>query len=173
MDNHDRIKTLYTQSHTDLIKYATRLTKCVQDAEDLVSELYIYLLNRGTERLYWGDSYNLLYCSKFLHSRFINRVKRTKVHQSLDGVNIEDEEYDTELDARIEEAHKMVMNELRELETTKRWAPGKIFELYMMSDKTLEEVAGDIGISKSTVFLSVKKIRTHLKQTIQNPFQYE
>jgi DNA-directed RNA polymerase specialized sigma subunit len=91
----------------------------------------------------------------------------------LDGVNVEDEAYDTELDSRLQEAHEMVMHELRELETTKRWAPGKIFQLYMMSDKTLEEVAGDIGISKSTVFLSVKKIRMHLQQTIQNPFQYE
>jgi DNA-directed RNA polymerase specialized sigma subunit len=95
------------------------------------------------------------------------------VHQSLDGVNVEDEEYNTDLDLRIQEAHKMVMDELKGLETTKKWAPGKIFQLYMMSDKTLEEVAGDIGISKSTVFLSVKKIRMHLKETIQNPFQYE
>jgi predicted DNA-binding protein YlxM (UPF0122 family) len=39
-----------------------------------------------------------------------------------------------------------------------------------MSDKTLDEVANDIKISKSTVFLSVKKdkkvFREHIRQSI-------
>jgi predicted DNA-binding protein YlxM (UPF0122 family) len=51
------------------------------------------------------------------------------------------------------------------------WAPAKIFELYWMSDKTLDEVANDIKISKSTVFLSVKKIRKYLENTLDNPFK--
>jgi hypothetical protein len=40
-----------------------------------------------------------------------------------------------------------------------------------MSDKTLDEVASDIGISKSTTFLAVKKIRKHLKSVIENPYE--
>jgi hypothetical protein len=39
-----------------------------------------------------------------------------------------------------------------------------------MSDKTLDEVARDTKISKSTVFLSVKKIRKYLESTLENPF---
>jgi DNA-directed RNA polymerase specialized sigma subunit len=86
---------------------------------------------------------------------------------------MEDEEYDIGYDESIEEAHKEVIDELKRLERTKMWAPAKIFQLYMMSDKTLDEVAGAIGISKSTTFLSVKKIRQHLKEQIQNPFGQE
>ena len=51
------------------------------------------------------------------------------------------------------------------------WPQGRIFELYWMSDKTLDSVAKDIKISKSTTFLAVKKVRKYLKEVIDNPFQ--
>lgn len=174
MELHRRVSNLYIQSHNDLVKSAIRLTKCQTNAEELVSDLYEYLLNKGSQKLYWGtDTMNLLYCNKFIHSRFINKVKRTKINQTLDGVNVEDEEYDIEVDQKIEEAHNEVISHLKQLERTKKWAPAKIFQIYMMSDKTLEEVAREIGISKSTTFLSVKKIRTYLKDNIKNPFKNE
>jgi predicted DNA binding protein len=39
-----------------------------------------------------------------------------------------------------------------------------------MSDDTLDEVANKIGISKSTTFLAVRKVRRILKEVIDNPF---
>ena len=36
--------------------------------------------------------------------------------------------------------------------------------------ETLDEVARDIKISKSTTFLAVKKIRRYLNEVIQNPY---
>jgi hypothetical protein len=62
------------------------------------------------------------------------------------------------------------MHQLKHLETTKMWPAARIFQLYWMSDKTLDTVAKDIKISKSTTFLAVKKIRKHLKEVINNPF---
>jgi predicted DNA-binding protein YlxM (UPF0122 family) len=50
------------------------------------------------------------------------------------------------------------------------WPQAKIFELYWMSDKTLDRVANDIGISKSTTFLAVRKIRRYLENVIDNPY---
>jgi DNA-directed RNA polymerase specialized sigma subunit len=81
------------------------------------------------------------------------------------------EEYDTDKDQELEKAHREVIDELQKLSATRMWAPAKIFELYWMSDKTLDEVANDIKISKSTVFLSVKKIRKYLEMTLDNPFK--
>jgi predicted DNA binding protein len=40
-----------------------------------------------------------------------------------------------------------------------------------MSNDTLDEVAKKIGISKSTTFLAVRKIRNYLKESIDNPFK--
>jgi DNA-directed RNA polymerase specialized sigma24 family protein len=82
----------------------------------------------------------------------------------------EDEEYDVEYDIRLQTAHEEVVRELKKLEVTRMWPQGKIFTLYWMSDKTLDEVAKDIKISKSTTFLAVKKVRKYLKEVIENPF---
>ena len=64
-----------------------------------------------------------------------------------------------------------IENELKQLEKTKMWPQSKIFQLYWMSDKTLDEVANDIKISKSTTFLAVKRVRKYLKEVIDNPFK--
>jgi DNA-directed RNA polymerase specialized sigma subunit len=45
-----------------------------------------------------------------------------------------------------------------------------IYEIYWTSEDTLQEVADKIGISKSTTFIAIKKIRKHLKGLIKNPF---
>jgi hypothetical protein len=40
-----------------------------------------------------------------------------------------------------------------------------------MSSDTLDEVSKKIGISKSTTFISVKKIRKYLESILDNPFK--
>jgi len=42
--------------------------------------------------------------------------------------------------------------------------------MYHFSDMTLETLSKEIGISKSTSFINVKKIKNHLKEKIDNPF---
>ena len=169
-----RLVVLYNESHNWLISAARKITKNTEEAEDMCSELYIYLHQKCNPKLFWGDnSYNLFYCSKFLHSRFINKTK--KLNRITYVEDIWDTEldipYDTEKDLEIQKAHELVLEELKHLEKTKMWASSKIFQLYWMSDKTLDEVAKDIKISKSTTFLAVRKIRTYLKEVIKNPYE--
>ncbi len=78
--------------------------------------------------------------------------------------------YDEDVDLAMQKAHDDILNELKQLEKTRMWASSKIFQLYWMSDKTLDEVAKDIGISKSTTFLAVRKIKNYLKEVIRNPY---
>ncbi len=66
-------------------------------------------------------------------------------------------------------AYNEVMQELERLKKTRGWASARLFELYWCSEDTLQEVADKIGISKSTVFIAIKKIRKHMAQVIQNP----
>lgn len=169
-----RLANLYTESHDWLLKVANKVTKHKETSEDLVQELYEYLHKKQNINLFWGEnSYNLKYCSKFIHHRFINKTKklnRTSYVETLNDTRIE-EEYDTERDLDIERAHGEVLEELKRLSQSKMWASAKIFELYWMSEDTLDEVSNKIGISKSTTFLAVKKIRRYLEQAIDNPFK--
>jgi RNA polymerase sigma factor (sigma-70 family) len=168
-----RLSNLYIESHDWLLRVAKHISGTNENAEDLVSELYEYLHIKQNVKINWGNSINIMYCSKFLKHRWLNKVKK------LNRISYVEEVFDTELDIpynveedlRLENAHNEVLSELKRLEKTKGWASSKIFELYYMSDKTLDEVASDIGISKSTTFLAVKKIRKHLKSVIENPYE--
>jgi DNA-binding transcriptional regulator GbsR (MarR family) len=55
------------------------------------------------------------------------------------------------------------------------WSSARLAELYFFSgDKmTLDKLSKDIGISKSTSFLNVKKIKQHIRLTKKNPFRNE
>jgi RNA polymerase sigma factor (sigma-70 family) len=170
-----RLVGLYNESNSWLISSAKKVTKNKEEAEDLVQELYIYLHEKCNTKLFWGDNtYNLFYCNKFLHSRFMNKTKklnRVKLMGDYTAWEEQDEIiYDEEKDLQIQRAHDQVLNELKQLEKTKMWPQSKIFQLYWMSSDTLDEVAKKIKISKSTTFLAVKKIRKYLEQVIDNPF---
>lgn len=168
-----RLTNLYIESHNWLIKEAKKITKNQEEAEDLVQELFEYLHTKQNPKLWWGStSYNLFYCNKFLHSRFMNKVRKLNRTTYVDViVDVEDDiPYDEEKDLALQRAHDEVVRELKQLSVTKQWPQAKIFELYWMSNKTLDTVANDIGISKSTTFLAVKKIRKYLEQVIENPF---
>ena len=168
-----RLTNLHNESHNWLLQSAKRVTKNTEEAEDLVSELYQYLHIKKNVKLWWGEnSYNLLYCSKFLKCRYINKTK--KLNRTTYVEDIWDTEmdipYDTEQDLAMQKAYDDVIQELKKLERTKMWASSKIFSLYWCSDKTLDKLAKEIGISKSTTFLAVKKVRVYLKEVIENPF---
>jgi RNA polymerase sigma factor (sigma-70 family) len=169
----ERLSNLFIESHGWLVKHAKKLTKSQEESEDLVSDLYEYLHKKCNPKIFWGSAYHMYYCYRFLESRWINKTKKLNRIVYQEEIITEDivDEYDIELDQTLENAHKEVVDELQKLSGTKMWAPAKIFELYWMSDKTLDEVANDIKISKSTVFLSVKKIRKYMETTLNNPFK--
>jgi DNA-binding CsgD family transcriptional regulator len=81
------------------------------------------------------------------------------------------EEYDITLDNDIMDAHEQVLKEIQRLKKTRQFSSARIYELYWCEgDDTLQELADKIGISKSTVFIHLKRVRQHLKGIIKNPF---
>ena len=171
-----RLVGLHSESYSWLVRAAKKITKNHEEAEDLVSELYEYLHIKCNPKLFYGENtYNLYYCNKFLHSRFMNKVKklnRVSLIGDYTALEQQDEiEYDVDKDIQLETAHREVIEELNRLQITKMWPQARIFELYWMSDDTLDEVARKTKISKSTVFLAVKKVRRYLKDVVDNPFK--
>jgi hypothetical protein len=145
-------------------------------ANELVADLYLYLSERINPSLWYDEedirSFNLQYCRKFLVTRNLNRIKREgKTDPLFEYPDDIDYEYDYEGDERIENAYSDVLKELKRLERTRLWAPAKLAGLYFFDDYTLEGLAKEIKISKSATFLNIKKIKTHLKNKIDNPFR--
>ena len=169
-----RLGVLYEKHHSWLIACSYNLCKDKVDSEDMVGELYLYLAEKQNEFLFYKDSFNLKYCHLFLSSRFLNKKKRDKkiVYTTTFSEELDDE-YDYEGDHRLEETWGTLKEELEELKKSRMWSSAKLYEMYQFSDMTMEELSKEIGISKSTTFLNIRKIKMHLKDKLNNPFKKE
>lgn len=173
-ENRRRLDHLCRNSHKWLIGASYNITKNLEVANELVGELYLYLAEKINPAIWYGDdSFNLLYCQAFLRTRNINRIKNQKRLSQLNESceEIPDEEYDADFDKKIESVYGTMVDELNKLERTPMWASAKLYQLYHFTEgMTLEKLACEIGLSKSTVFLNTKKIKNHLKEKLENPF---
>jgi DNA-directed RNA polymerase specialized sigma24 family protein len=171
-ENSKRVELLYSKHRIWLAKVAFNICRDKTESDDLISDLYIYLLEKNNEKLWYSDgTFNLQYCRAFLLTRWINKTKIKKRYVNSEvEVEVEESIYDTETDLRIQKCYDELIEELERLKKTKLWASAKLAELYWFSQDTLEDVSEKIKISKSTTFLNVKKIREHLKNTLENPF---
>lgn len=170
-ENNVRLEVLHRKHYKWLLGAGYKITKQLDTSKELISDLYLYLADKPNPSLWYEDSFNLIYCRSFLSSRFINKVKRDNKSTLLKYVgDRETEDYDLEFDNRLELAHRQVIEELKRLDATKHWPGAKLSQLYFFSDFTLDGLAKEIGLSKSTVFLKVKGIRKMLKENLDNPF---
>ena len=81
-----------------------------------------------------------------------------------------DSEYDIDGDNRLEGSWNELKDELSRLKKGNMWSSAQLYEMYQFENLTMEELSKRIGISKSTTFLNIKKIKEHLRNTINNPF---
>ena len=166
-----RLGVLYNQHHQWLTAVAYNKSKDKRLSEDLVQDLYLYLAEKKNPKLFYSDSFNLLYCYNFLSSRFINYIKRANKTTNNENWNdIPDNLYDFATDEKLESTYESIKKELNKLSKTKNWGSAKLYEMYAFSEFTMESLSKEIGLSKSTVFLNVKKTKEHLRNTINNPF---
>lgn len=169
-----RLDVLYRNHHKWLFSVAFKLSKDTHISEELVQELYLYLLDRNDEKLFYKDSFNLQYCRSFIVSRFYNLKKIEGRNVPLfDNWDTEDVPYDEEWDNKLAKAYNQVIEELDKMKKKKGWSSAMLFEMYWFSDKTFEQMSKEIGISKSTSFLNVRKVKNQLKDKLDNPFKDE
>jgi DNA-directed RNA polymerase specialized sigma24 family protein len=173
-ENNRRLEILFRQKNDWLMASSYNITKDREAAEELVAELYSYIAERGNPNIWWGkDEYNMMYLHAFLKTRWINQIKqRDKNVQLPEKWDKVDEEYNEELDIKMQQSYDDIVNEINELQRTKMWSSAKLAELYFFTpDMTLDKLSKNIGISKSTSFLNIRKIKQHIRLTKKNPFK--
>jgi DNA-directed RNA polymerase specialized sigma24 family protein len=173
-ENNRRLEILFRQKNDWLMASSYNITKDREAAEELVAELYSYVAERGNPNIWWGeDEYNMMYLYSFLKTRWINQIKQRDRNLPLsNNWDTVDEEYNEELDSRMQKSYDEIVNEINELQRTKMWSSARLAELYFFTpEMTLDKLSKDIGISKSTSFLNIKKIKQHIRLTKDNPFR--
>lgn len=173
-ENNKRIEHLYKNDHHILYGTAYNLCKNKEKAEDLVQELYLYLADPIRPQLWYGEGFNRMYCVNFIQSRWINKAKRDNKIQYRDTITDDtiDTEYDYDTDLKLSKGYDSVLAELDSLRKSPMWASSGIFKMYWIDepDETLAGISNKLKLSNSTVFLHIKKIKTHLKNNLDNPF---
>lgn len=169
-ENTKRVELLHIKHREWLDKVGFNITGDRTESDDLISDLYMYLLEKNNEKIWYEDgTFNLQYCRSFLMTRWVNKIK-IKNRYTNKEIELEYEPYNEEEDLRIQQTYDDLINELKELEKTKLWASAKLASMYWFGEDTLESLSNKIKVSKSTTFLNVRKIREHLKNTLENPF---
>lgn len=170
-ETRERLAVLHKESYDWLFSCGFKVSKSKIITEDLIQELYVYLAERDAEELYWGKSFNLQYCRAFIISRFYNLIKVENRSEMLsDDYDEEYTPYDEEFDRKIDNSYKELITELQNMKKKKGWSSAMLAELYWFSNMTFEQLSSEIGISKSTAFLNVRKVKERLRDTLDNPF---
>lgn len=171
-ETRDRLHHLYVSHSLFLDNAAKKISKNLEMAEELVSDLYLYLLEKPNPNIWYSTSFNLHYCHLFLKSRFINKIKKKPNHKPIsEAMNISEEEYDYDGDMEFNRSWETLLKEMDTMKRQPGFASAMIFEHYMFGDKTLDEVSKDIGVSISTTFTHVRKAKQTLRERVPNPFR--
>ena len=173
-ENNRRLDILHRTKNDWLMQCAYNISQNLDSASDLVSELYLYVAEKGNPNIWWGeDGYNMMYLYSFIKTRWINQYKQNRKWTALnDNYDIPDTPYNEDLDTKIQQTYEAIQKEITDLQQTKMWSSARLAEIYLFDDEmTLERLSKEIGISKSTSFLNVKKVKTHIKAKYQNPFR--
>lgn len=174
MENNQRIERLYRKHHYWLLGAAWNICKNQEMAEDIVGDLYLWLGEEVRQKIWKDDGFNLIYLIHFIKSRLMNRLKRDSkmVYKAEICDNTIDIEYDEEKDLEFHKSYDSVLEEINQMEKSNKWVSAKLFKIYWIEnpEMTLEGLSKKIGISNSTAFTHIKKMKDHLRITVNNPF---
>jgi hypothetical protein len=159
------------------------LTKDKEQIDDAVQELYLYFLQMNPEtlkKIYTKDGldgiirYGAVVLRRSLQSpRSPFYYKYKKYYTNLAGVNM--------THTKVDNFHKSIYNipeEIVENIGFKKldkidaalgemyWYDRKVFELYYYEGNTLDTLAQKTGISRNSLFTTIDKVRTMLKEIL-------
>lgn len=174
-ENNKRLEVLYRKHDKWLRQVCYNICKDKDLTDELVAELYLYLAEKGNEKIYYLDSFNTMYCRSFLQSRFYNKCKVNNRYSNYEpDENIPQSEYNEEFDKSIDKTYTDIKLFLKSKKSNKDWVSAKIAELYYFGKGfTIESLAKEVGVSKSTVFLHIKAMKGEIKNNVTNPFNDE
>ena len=138
-ENSTRVEVLYKRHYKSLLNYANNITKDSEISEELLSQLFEFLLTKIQPKLYYADSFNLAYAQRFIFSKFINYInEKNKLIELNNNLEVfeEEEDYDYIQDNKIEELKQTYLNIVNECKNKNKY--GAVYikkKLYGLSVK--------------------------------------
>ena len=176
MTNSDRVAALYNKHHSWLIACAFNLTGNKDDAESLIQDVYLQLLEMPDleKIIYNKNDLNLFYLYKIIKSKFLNNIKAA---QKLNKVALKPELADTKAEEEYSEeedenTEKLLLLVNETLSGSMHWFDYKLFTTYIDDDHSIQSLSIATKISKNAIFTSLRKTKTLIKQKAQDENLY-
>ena len=160
---------LLATKHDDWVRIALSMTGNIDDARDLVQDMYLRLerLGKTREEISYKDTVNRYFSWTVLFNMY-KVSKRAKVHKKLDTCELfEDEGVEvTEYNSDEDFAFSSITDSINNIVSD--WKPydKKLFDLYFMQGLSLRQIAKGANIGLNSIHNSVKSYREALREEL-------
>ena len=165
-ENNIRVEILYKKHYNQLRNYAMYLTKDEQEAEDLVQNLILSLLEKVNQKLWYKDSFNLHYLTKVIKSKFVDRVKvinqTTEYNYNYDGP---DDVYDTDKDLEEELLTNLYIATVNETKTLNIDKYADLYIKHKLYGLSITNCIKLSGKKKGTIYIHFKLLNKWVLDT--------
>ena len=162
---------LLAKQHDDWIRIAYNMTEDMDEAKDLVQEMYLVVLEgkRSIKDITYKDQINRYFVWKLLRSLFIDEYRRKNSKKSVVTFELREEDSAIEgvvYDYSEDDSFSSIVDKIKEI--TSDWKPydKKLFDLYFMQGLSLRKIAKGAGIGLNSIHNSVKSYREALREEL-------
>ena len=164
-----KILKLLSLRHQDWIQMALSFGLDIEDAEDLVQDMYVKLYEKTTyEQIKYGeDDVNTFYVYVTMRNLFYDHKKKQVPQVDITEIKHianEEEHYDKEV---LED----LLDKMNECIEGMHWYNKKIFEIYYGKGETIRELSEGSKISANSIFNTLKNVREEIKTTCQKDYK--
>ena len=162
---------LLVKQQADWIRIAYNMTEDMDEAKDLVQEMYLVVLEgkRSIKDITYKDQINRYFVWKLLRSLFIDEYRRKNSKKSVVTFELREEDNAIEgvvYDYSEDDSFSSIVDKIKEI--TSDWKPydKKLFDLYFMQGLSLRKIAKGAGIGLNSIHNSVKSYREALREEL-------
>lgn len=170
MTNSQLVEHTYKKHNVWLIQCAYNLTGNKLEAEELVQNLYLKLMElKDCKKILYKQDVNLFYLYKMLRSMHLNAIKKQTNHLPIDDdlFNKPAEEYSYAADNEFEERLRLT-NEALEQEY---WFGAQLLKVYVDEGHSIQSLHNATGISNSTIWTQLRKTKTAVRDYVKKNMQ--
>lgn len=167
MDNSQLVQHTYKKHHNWLSQVAYNFTQNKDNADELIQELYLKMMEMADcKKIMYNNDVNLLYLYKMVRSIHLNGLKKQTNHLQIDDdlVNLPADSYSYEADNAFEQTLALANEALDSM----HWFESKLLRVYIEDDHSIQSLHNATGISNSTIFTSMKKTKSYVRNYVNN-----
>ena len=159
------VEHTYRKHNTWLNQVAYNFTGNKNDAEELVQDLYLRLMEmKDINKIMYNNDVNLFYLYKMVKSIYLNGLKKQTNHLPIDDdlVNLPADSYSYDADDEFEEMLRLT-NEALDKE---HWFGEKLLRIYINDGHSIQSLHNATGISNSTIWTQLQKTKKYVKEYV-------